>query len=154
VTEPAQHAEIILCDTTFVSLQESSGRRPETVAHWPEETLRRLEAAILALSVISLAEIRAGRIYAGWGQQRSDQQEARLGAFLLVPFDEGIVDHYAQLHAWNLKGHNIKHNDLWIAASALARGVPLVSCDQHHATIALDHPLNLIYLPAKPEAAS
>jgi len=120
-------AEIILCDTTFVSLQERAGQRPETIAHWPHEALDRVDHAILALSVFSLAEIRAGRIYAGWGETRSERQEARLRAFLLVPLDEAILDQYARLHAWNLKGHSIQHNDLWIAASAISRTLPLVS---------------------------
>jgi len=144
-------AEVILCDTTFVSLQERAGQRPETVAHWPRETVKRLDAAILALSVFSLAELRAGRIHAGWGERRSEQQEARLKAFLLVPIDEDILDRYALLHAWNLKGHGINHNDLWIAASAISRGIPLVSCDMDHGEIAQDHQLDLLYLPAKPE---
>jgi predicted nucleic acid-binding protein len=142
--------EVILCDTTFVSLQERAGAKPETIAHWPKDTLERLDAAILALSVISLAELRAGRIHAEWGEARSERQEARLAAFLLVPLDEAILNAYAQLHAWNLKGRGIKHNDLWIAASAIARELPLVSCDEHHQVVAADHPLDLIYLPAKP----
>jgi predicted nucleic acid-binding protein len=147
--EPAE-PEVILCDTTFVSLQERSGAKPETIAHWPKETLERLDAAILALSVISLAELRAGRIYGEWGDARAERQEARIAAFLLVPLDESILNVYAQLHAWNLKGRGIKHNDLWIAASAMSRDVPLVSCDKHHRVIADDHPLDLIFLPAKP----
>lgn len=150
MSEPRQ-AEVILCDTTFVSLQERAGQRPETIAHWPQEALDRVERAILALSVFSLAEIRAGRIYAGWGESRSERQEARLRAFLLVPLDEAILDQYAVLHAWNLHGHNIKHNDLWIAASAMSRSLPLVSCDRHHEVVAADHVLDLIYLPATAE---
>jgi predicted nucleic acid-binding protein len=115
------------------------------------ETVNRLDVAILALSVVSLAEIRAGRIHAGWGQGRSEQQEARLSAFLRIPLDEDILDQYALLHAWNLKGHNIEHNDLWVAASAMSRGMPLVSCDRHHEAIERDHPLHLIYLPPRPD---
>lgn len=142
--------EVVLCDTTFVSLQERAGAKPETIAHWPAAVVERLDAAILALSVISLAEVRAGRIHAQWGTARSERQEARLAAFLLVPLDESVLDEYAKLHAWNLNGHSTKHNDLWIAATAIARSVPLVSCDKHHAAIAADHPLELIYLPPKP----
>jgi predicted nucleic acid-binding protein len=149
VSEP-RRVEVILCDTTFVSLQERAHQQPETVGHWPRQTVSRLDAAILALSVISLGEIRAGRIYAGWGQRRSEQQEARPRAFLLVPLDEDILDQYALLHAWNVKGHNIEHNDLWIAASAISRGIPLVSCDKDHEAIARDHALDLIYLPPRP----
>ena len=101
-------------------------------------------------SVISLAELRAGRIHAEWGDARSERQEARLAAFLLIPLDESILNEYAALHAWSLKGHTTKHNDLWIAATALARAMPLVSCDKRHRAIADAHPLDVIYLPAKP----
>jgi len=66
------------------------------------------------------------------------------------PSSQNILNTYAELHARNLKGHSIKHNDLWIAASAMARGIPLVSCDKHHLAVAADHPLDLIFLPAKP----
>jgi hypothetical protein len=70
--------EITLCDTTFVGLQERAGTKPETIAHWPSEILERLDRAILALSVISLAEVRAGRIHGGWSDARAQRQEDRL----------------------------------------------------------------------------
>jgi predicted nucleic acid-binding protein len=138
--------EVILCDTTFVSLQEKAGAKPETIAHWPVETLERLDTSILALSVFTIAELRAGRIHAKWGKARADRQEARLAAFLLVPLDEDILNEYAVLHAWSLRGHTLNHNDLWIAATAIARELPLVSCDKHHREIEKDHALDLIFL--------
>ena len=110
----------------------------------------RLDQALLAISVISLAEIRAGRIYAKWGQHRADAQETRLAAFLLVPLDEDVLAEYAVLHAWALAGNPHMHNDLWIAATAIARGIPLVSCDQHFEQIAREHALDHIYLPPAP----
>lgn len=146
---PGADPEVILCDTTFVSLQEKAGAKPETILHWPKATLERLDTATLALSVFSLAEIRAGRLHANWPQGRADRQEARLAAFLLIPLDENILNEFAKLYAWSLKGHTINHNDLWIAATALARDMPLVSCDKHHRDIADAHPLDLIFLPAK-----
>jgi predicted nucleic acid-binding protein len=140
--------ETILCDTSFVGIQE---RGKAATAHWDRVTVARLDAAILAISVFALAEIRGGRIYAGWGQARCDRQEARLAAFLHIPLDEGIMDVYAELHAWARKGNPTPHNDLWIAATALSRRIPLVSCDRDFERIAgggftLEH----IYLPPAP----
>jgi predicted nucleic acid-binding protein len=109
--------ETILCDTSFIGFQE---RGDAATAHWDRAVVARLDAAILAVSVFSLAEIRAGRIYAGWRQRRCDEQEARLAAFLTVPLDEAILDVYAELHAWSLRGHRTSHNDLWIASTAIA----------------------------------
>jgi len=139
--------ETILCDTSFVGVQE---RGDAATAHWDRAVLARLDAAILAVSVFSLAEIRAGRIYAKWGQRRSDDQEARLAAFLRVPLDEDIADVYSELHAWALRGHATPHNDLWIAATAISRRVPLASCDGDFDRIADDFPLEHIYLPPRP----
>jgi len=148
-TDP-EASEVVLCDTSFISRQEASLRHPERLAHWSRAVLERLDAAVLAISVFSLAEIRAGRIHAQWGQQRADAQEARLAAFLLVPLDENVLAEYSVLHAWALGGRARNHNDLWIAATAIARGIPLASCDQHFEEIARDHALHHIYLPATP----
>jgi predicted nucleic acid-binding protein len=145
-----QPPEVILCDTTFVSLQEASERKPEAIAHWPREVLTRIDGAIQAVSVFTLAEIRAGRIAANWGQRRSERQERLLAAFVTIPLDEDILSEYATMHAWSVRGHHTPHNDLWIAATAIARGFPLVSCDAHFERIAEAHELEHIFLPRNP----
>jgi predicted nucleic acid-binding protein len=147
--EPAS-SEVILCDSSFVSVQERASRDPAAVAHWPRDTVARLNAGVLAISIFALAELRAGRVHGRWQQKRCDAQEARLAAFLTVPLDRGVVARYVDLHAWNLRGHPTPHNDLWIAATAMSRGVALVSCDRHFDSIAQDHDLQHIYLPQKP----
>jgi len=143
----AQTPEVILCDTTVVSLQEAAIGRPDITAHWPTDAVARLDRAIAAISVFTLAEIRAGRIHANWGQRRSDRQEQLLAAYVLIPLDEEILNEYATLHAWSIRGHKMPHNDLWIAATAIARGIPLASCDQHFDSIAEAHGLEHVYLP-------
>jgi len=147
-----QAPEVILCDTTFVSLQEASHKKPGTTAHWPREVLNRIDNAIQAVSVFTLAEIRAGRIAANWGQHRSERQEKLLAAYVVIPLDEDILNEYAALHAWSSRGHKTPHNDMWIAATAIARGLPLVSCDDHFELIAESHRLEHIYLPRNPTA--
>ena len=139
--------QVILCDTTFVSLQEISERKPEAIAHWPSNVLNRIDSAILAVSVFTLAEIRAGRIAANWGQRRSERQERLLAAYVTVPLDEDILNEYATLHAWSSRGHKTPHNDMWIAATAITRRFPLVSCDEHFEKLAESHELEHIYLP-------
>lgn len=126
-----QPPEVLLCDTTFVSVQEAAEKNPEATAHWPGDVLSRIDSAVLAVSVFTLAEIRAGRIAANWGQRRSERQERLLAAFVTVPLDEDILNEYATLHAWGSRGHRTPHNDMWIAATAISRGFPLVSCDEH-----------------------
>ena len=143
----AQAPEVILCDTTFVSLQEIAERKPDAIAHWQSDVMSRIDVAILAISVFTIAEIRAGRIKANWGQRRADSQEARLAAYVTIPLDEDILNAYAALHAWSAGGRPTPHNDMWIAATAIARSLPLVSCDTHFVRIAEDHDLEHIYLP-------
>jgi hypothetical protein len=87
--------EVILCDSSLVGIQERALTRSDATAHWPPTIVERLDSAVLAISVFSLAEIRAGRIYANWGQRRSDAQEARLAAFVKIPLDEDILAEYA-----------------------------------------------------------
>lgn len=145
MSRSAAEPETIVCDTSFVGVQErAGGARP----NWPQAVVDRLDAAVLAISVISLAEVRAGRIYANWGRERSDRQEARLAAFLRLPLDEAILDMYTDIHAWSLHGNAIPHHDMWIAATAISRGFALVSCDQDFDRIAGPFPLEHIYLPA------
>jgi predicted nucleic acid-binding protein len=148
VAEPAP--EVILCDTSFVGMQEAAERKPESIAHWPRDAVSRIDGATLAISVFTVAEVRAGRIKAGWGQRRANRQEARLAAFVTIPLDEDILNEYASLHAWSLRGHVTPHNDMWIAATAIARGFPLVSCDEHFERMAESHDLEHIYLPRHP----
>lgn len=112
--------------------------------------MARLDSAILAVSIVSLAEVRAGRLFAGWSAKRSADQEARLAAFLQLPFDSAVLDEYVKLHAWSLRGNAIQQNDLWIAATAVARSMPLASCDKGFDRIASDNPLTHIYLPPTP----
>jgi predicted nucleic acid-binding protein len=51
-----------------------------------------------------------------------------LGLFVVIPFDDDIVDRWAQMSArleGRLKGRGI--NDMWTAACALSHGFPVVT---------------------------
>jgi predicted nucleic acid-binding protein len=130
-------AETILCDTTFVSAVQSGGVRPD----WPAGTQTRLDAAVLAINVVTLAELRDGHIYARWGQRRRDHAERLIASYLLVPLDMATVNECARLRAESRRsGITVPDNDVWIAATANSRGWPLVSCDKHFDVIPdLDH---------------
>ena len=115
-------------------------------SHWPAETLARIDAAILAISVITLAEARFGYLNAAWGPARIEREEHRLASFLQIPLDPTILDEWARLRLLSRQnGWNIADNDLWIAATASARGHALVTCDADQAR--LDDPeLEVIHL--------
>ena len=139
-TEP----ETILCDTSFVSAAQSGRTLPQ---QWPAGVAARLDHAILGISVITLAELRDGHIYAGWGEARRQRAEQLISAYLLIPMDMAIVNRFAETRAaCRTSGVTVQDNDIWIAATAYTRGWPLVSCDGHFDLIAgCDH----IRLPVK-----
>ncbi len=110
--------------------------------------LERIDSAILAISVITLAEARYGYLNAGWGAARVEREERRLASFLQIPLDPTIVDEWARLKVLNRQnGWNLADNDLWIAATASARGHALVTCDADQARI-VDPKLGVLHLPA------
>lgn len=129
---PDDRPETILCDTSFVSVVQSARVKAKTINCWPAETRRRLDGALLAISVITLAELRDGHIYAGWGERRRQRAEQFISSYLLIPLDMSIVDRCAELRAGcRGAGVAVPDNDIWIAATSGTRGWPLVSCDAH-----------------------
>jgi predicted nucleic acid-binding protein len=142
--------ERVLCDTSFVAASAKRSARPDQFAHWPTDIVGRVDAAILAISVITLAEARYGYLNAGWGASRIEREERRLAGFLQIPFDLTIIDEWARLKVLSRQnGWNLADNDLWIAATASARGHALVTCDSDQARID-DPSLEVLYLPMSP----
>jgi len=140
--------EHILCDTNVVSALEASITQQDRIAHWPVEARSRLNAAILAVAIFVVAEVRSGRIEANWSDERIARAEATLDAYLFVPLDQATVDEYVRLRArWR---REMSDNDLWIAATAIARGWPLASSDLAFCKLTDD--LELIYIPARPDS--
>ncbi|MGI8845849.1 MAG: hypothetical protein ACR2HC_06720 [Thermoleophilaceae bacterium] len=82
--------ERLLCDTSFHAHAKKRAQAPERYEHWAPETIERIDAAILAISVMTLAEARYGYLKAGWGERRIAEEEGRLAAYLLVPLDPGV----------------------------------------------------------------
>ena len=89
----------------------------------------------LAVSVITIAELRAGVLAAGDLERR----DRRLATFTLaselepVPIDAHVADHWARLRvALRDAGRRMPVNDSWIAATAQALGVPVVTQDDDY----------------------
>jgi len=145
--------EVLLCDTTYVSQLMKAERRPGTTDHWPQEVVDRIAAAVLTISVITVAEIRAGMIRARWGTRSREEAEHRLAAYTWIPLDVETIDRWAELQAAALAAGNAgpNHNDIWIAATALVRGYPLVSCDRAQCELP-EIAEGAIFLPAHAES--
>lgn len=139
--------ETVICDSSFVGLltrQEttsgSSGRRDEVFTE-------RIETASLAISVVTVAEARAGYLKAGWGGSRVAAAERHLRRFDWIPVERSHVDEWARLRvAAKRRGVALSDNDLWIATTASVREQALVTCDRDHQRIAAELPVEVVFL--------
>lgn len=97
--------------------------RPLDAARMPDE---------LATSVVTVAELHAGVLAA----KDTDARARRLSTLdalsdvEVLPIDEGAARAWAQLRVHLAEaGRRVNVNDLWIAATALSRGLPVVTQD-------------------------
>jgi predicted nucleic acid-binding protein len=116
-----------LLDTSVFIAREGRGLDPDLL---PDE---------LAVSVVTYAELRAGVLAATDVAARS----RRLTTLQIVtemnplPIDSAVADQWAQLRLLLAESRRrVNVNDTWIAATALAHGVPLVSQDADFAALA------------------
>jgi len=80
----------------------------------------------LAISFMTLAEMREGAILAGWGKRRLARLETTLNQLLILHSDEAICQKWAEVRAIR-RAQTIGVADAWIAATALANGLELVT---------------------------
>lgn len=100
------------------------------------ESGRRIDAALLperlAVSVITIGELRAGVLAAGDALTRDRRLDTLTAAMTLepIPIDATVAAAWARLRvALRDAGKRMPVNDSWIAATALALEVPLVTQD-------------------------
>jgi len=109
------------------------------IAH---ETGRTLDAASLpdrlAVSVVTIGELRAG-VLAARDLETRDRRLATLTAALVlapVPVDDNVAAAWARLRVMLRDlGLRMGVNDSWIAATALALGVPVVTQDDGYVRV-------------------
>lgn len=97
MSAPGPPPERLLCDTSFVGASAKRLAQPARFTHWPADALRRIDSAILAISVVTLAEARYGYLNANWGPVRIDREQHRLAGFLQIPLDPSVIDEWARL---------------------------------------------------------
>ena len=116
-----------LADTSVFVAHESG--RPLRVEALPDR---------LAVSVITIGELRAGVLAAGDLATR-DRRLATLTAVLVldpIPVDEDVAAAWARLRvSLRDRGQRMAVNDSWIAATALALGVPVVTQDDDYVEV-------------------
>jgi tRNA(fMet)-specific endonuclease VapC len=101
----------------------------------------------LAISVVTVAEIRAGYVGAGWGSRRVAEAEREVAEFAPLMIDDSHLNEWARLWVGaRSRGVALSDNDLWIAATASARRQVLVTCDRDHVRIAPVLSAEVLYL--------
>lgn len=110
-----------LTDTSVFIARESG--RPLDSDALPDE---------LAVSIITIGELRAGVLAASSVEVRDRRLDTLTAALQLepVPVDESVAAHWARLRVLlRDSGQRMPVNNSWIAATALALGVPVVTQD-------------------------
>lgn len=139
--------ETLICDTSFVAHFSRRKERPDRYAHWSADGIARIRAALLTVSIVTVAELRAGHLGAGWGSRRVAKAEREIAEFVPLLIDDPHLNEWARLWvAARSRGVALSDNDLWIAATASARQQVLVTCDRDHVRIAPELGAEVIYL--------
>lgn len=100
------------------------------------ETWRRLlTGRRVAIATQTLAEIMTWMRVRALGSRRTTQIQSQLRANPVIPVDQAVVDQYVELTAVCLRsgnglGDRSHVGDRWIAATAIALAVPLLSADR------------------------
>jgi predicted nucleic acid-binding protein len=119
----------ILVDTGVFSASISRRRRARF-----ERQVGLMAVNQIFLADVTVAELRYGALVAGWEEQRRQRLEQAIAATTVVPVSDALLTTTAELrHACRQVGralHEPVHaNDLWIAASAVHIGAPLLTGD-------------------------
>jgi predicted nucleic acid-binding protein len=116
-----------LADTSLFIARET--RRPLNARALPDE---------LAVSVITIGELRAGVLVADSVETRDRRLRTLTAALALdpIPIDDVVAAQWARLRVLlRDSGHRMPVNDSWIAATAMAHGVPVVTQDDDLPTV-------------------
>ena len=117
-----------LADTSVFIARESG--RPLDLEALPDE---------LAVSIITIGELRAGVLAAGAVETRDRRLTTLTAALRLepVPIDDDVATAWARLRVQlRDSGQRMPVNDSWIAATALALDVPVVTQDDDFPNVA------------------
>ncbi len=119
--------ERVALDTTFlIDLQNERRSRgqPRGARHFLELNLE----VELLLPVVAL-----GEYLEGFSDPLSNEAQALIGHFKLLPIDNMVAHDYARVaQSLRTRGAMIGSNDLWIACTARAHGLAIVTRNVNH----------------------
>jgi predicted nucleic acid-binding protein len=110
----------VLDTSIFVALEEGRALKKEGL---PRQS---------AISVVTRAELRVGVLAADGiaGRDRRIATFEAAGRFVVLPIDDDVGRAWAQMRAYlGVSGRRARINDMWIAATAAAHEIPVVTQD-------------------------
>lgn len=114
-------SQAVLLDTSvFIALETSRGVRADPTT-WD-----------MRISPVTLAELKAGVLSATNNEHRLMRlRTVEMAVEIpLLAIDEWVADEWAALRSWLADvGRRLDVNDLWIAATAIRYGIPVVTQD-------------------------
>jgi len=120
LTDPA--AEVGLLDTSVLVAAEAG--RPMRAEALPKSA---------AISIVTVGELRAGILAAPDVQSRDRRLYTleRISATTILSLDQRVAQTWAGMRAYlAASGKGVSGNDLWIAATAAAAGMPVITQDR------------------------
>ena len=102
------------------------------VAVEQERPIRAAVPESLLVSVVTVGEMRLGVLAAATSPQRARRLQTlrKVEALESVPIDDSVADAWASLRvALRERGRRMPVNDSWIAATAIALGIPVATQD-------------------------
>jgi predicted nucleic acid-binding protein len=87
-----------------------------------------LEGHQLTVAAQTVAELRFGALFKNWGERKLRRLEVILSSYTVVHTDDDICTAWATVRLEShLKGRPMSESDVWIAATARALDIPLVT---------------------------
>lgn len=118
---------VVLLDTTVVSLLHPKKRRAEILDRYAAH----MEKQTLALSFQSVAELWNWAEAREWGAEARNGLDLFLRRFLVIPYDYVLAQVWARAMQSSQKGgRRLETGDCWIVATAVHRGIPLLTHDR------------------------
>ena len=116
-------ASEFLVDTDVVSY--IAWKRPEARDFMPL-----VEGKMLAISFVTVGEMYFGAAHRGWGEKRISQMEEILRRYSTIPGTDDVAHRYGEVK--KAFRSQVDENDMWIAATALAPDLPIITNNLKH----------------------
>ncbi|MEK6705069.1 MAG: type II toxin-antitoxin system VapC family toxin [Bdellovibrionota bacterium] len=95
--------------------------------------LPHLKDKVLCLSFVTIGELYLGAEKDNWGEKRKNELEEKLKNYVVLPYDKIVAECYARaVIGIQRQKLSISFPDAWIAATALAFEIPLVTHNGRH----------------------